>query len=231
MKIILKTEAKEVFDLVADKLGEKNIYLVGGFVRDYLLERESTDMDFATPLDPNIVFSLFPYSLYFKKFGTVSFKIGKIHVTIASFRKEENYLDYRHPSKVTFVTSLKVDSKRRDFSINALYADSKLDVLDPTHHGLRDLKKKRLNFIGNSKRRIQEDPLRIMRAYRFREELGFTFTHALKKAILKKKDLLSQLNPQKIEEELRKVDSKEARDAIIEELDLIPLLNKKEEKK
>ncbi|MFA6830473.1 MAG: hypothetical protein WCR67_07245, partial [Bacilli bacterium] len=136
MKITINNDVFQVFSLIEGKLGKNNLFFVGGFVRDTLLGRITDDLDFATPLDPQVVFSMFPYAHFFQKFGTVSFKINQFHITIASFRKESDYKDFRHPDDVVFVKSLKEDSKRRDFTINCLYVNSSLEVLDPTKRGL-----------------------------------------------------------------------------------------------
>ncbi|MFA6861023.1 MAG: hypothetical protein WCR56_01390 [Bacilli bacterium] len=204
MKIALKSQFLDAFNLISKKLGKQNIYLVGGFARDTLLGRDTQDMDFATPLSPQIVYASFPYALYFPKYGTVSFNLGGIKVTIATFRRENDYKDHRHPNQVVFVKSLYEDYKRRDFTINSLYVNSDFEVIDPTRKGLRDLTKKRLCLIGNNCRRLREDPLRILRAYRFSFELDFTFSHRLSWAIAKEKDHIKELLPQKIKEEVNK---------------------------
>jgi tRNA nucleotidyltransferase (CCA-adding enzyme) len=219
MKIAINPVFSEAYQLVSDKLGKENVYLVGGFVRDTLLKRATHDMDFATPLEPSSVFKAFPYGTYFEKYGTVSFKISGIAITIASFRKEKHYLDHRHPSSVTFVKSLYEDYKRRDFTVNALYVNASLDVIDPTRRGLRDLTKSRLCLIGNNRVRLREDPLRIVRAYRFSSELGFTFSRRLSHALQKEKGLVKNLNPQKIREEVNKAPLS-ARKNLVKELGL-----------
>ncbi len=214
MKITLENQFLDVFKTVEDKLGKENTYLVGGFIRDSLLKRESKDMDFCTPLLPDQVFLAFPYSTFFKKYGTVSFKLGDINITIASFRKEKGYSDFRHPSTVTFVHDLKSDYKRRDFTINCLYMDSNFDIIDPTRHGIRDLTKKNICLIGNNKRRLQEDPLRILRAYRFSYELGFSISRKLEKAIQLTKYLVKELKPQKVREEVNKCPAQQRKNLV-----------------
>lgn len=221
MKIALNSKFLQAFGLIQEKLGKENVYLVGGFVRDTLLNRETSDLDIATPLSSEHVFSLFPYGLYFKKFGTVSFKLGDIKVTVATFRKETDYKDHRHPSKVAFVKSLYEDYKRRDFTINSLYVDYNFNVIDPTKHGIKDLTKKRLCLIGNNRRRLKDDPLRILRAYRFSYELGFDFSRKLKHAICKEKKHISELLPQKIKEEIKKCPAS-LRKKLVNELSLGP---------
>jgi tRNA nucleotidyltransferase (CCA-adding enzyme) len=204
MKITLNKGALSIFKGLEAKLGTGNVFLVGGFVRDNLLNRESFDLDFATSLPPEKILPLFPEALIFSKYGTVSFAEDGYDITLACFRKESAYKDFRHPSSVSFNASLNEDALRRDFTINALYADSSLTVLDPTSRGLTDLKCKKLFLIGNSEERLKEDPLRILRAYRFSYELSFTFSEELERAIIAEKSLLKNLNPQKIVEEVNK---------------------------
>lgn len=203
MKLILNEPQQSVFSYVMQTLTEET-YLVGGYVRDALLHRPSDDLDFATAMDPEAVHALFPNALFFARYGTVSFRQGSVKVTLASMRKEEDYIDFRHPSKVTFLKDYRIDSFRRDFTINALYVDAKGNILDPTGKGISDLEHGVLRMIGDPLVRLQEDPLRILRAYRFSYKLGFSLEEELKDAIASKKSLLEKLNPQKVKEELRK---------------------------
>lgn len=219
MKFAINDEKRRIFEEISSKLLRGNVYLVGGFVRDTLLGRETTDMDFCCSLLPEEIHALFPDSLYFKKFGTVSFKYANINVTIASLRTEKDYTDYRHPSKVCFVKSIYEDFVRRDFTINAIYVDSNFELIDPTGRGINDLTNKTICIIGDSMTRFHEDPLRILRACRFKYELQFCYEKSLEDAILKCEELIAYLNPQKIMEELHKCPS-EYQKNMIEELHL-----------
>lgn len=163
-------------------------------------------MDFCVDMEGKELFSLFPKSCYFSKFMTLSFQENGIDVTIASLRKESDYRDFRYPSKVECVSSIYEDYQRRDFTINALYCDSSFEIIDPSLQGLRDLKEKKIRFLGNPYVRIKEDPLRILRAYRFSFELGFSFDPETEKAIEENLFLLSYLKKQKIREEIAKCD-------------------------
>ncbi len=204
MNVSLTNDQQEVFDLIASKLGRDNVFLVGGSVRDALLARESFDMDFAVRNAPGAVFEAFPYALYFERYGTVSFKLDPFRITVASFREERRYDDFRHPREVRFVPSLYRDYRRRDFTINCLYVDIGLNVIDPTGKGLKDLRSHRIRTVGNPYRRLREDPLRILRAVRFSLSLSFTLAPFLEKAIRRERDLLDHLNPAKVREEIRK---------------------------
>ena len=203
MKVKFTKEIADIFSYLSSLLGDE-LFLVGGSTRDLLLGREVSDLDFATRKKPDEVHNLFPDKLYFEKYGTTTFKIGTYHITLATYREEKEYIDFRHPSKVEFVVDYKTDSKRRDFTINCLYASLNGDVLDPTGKGMDDLSNRIIRIIGDPKTRLKEDPLRILRAYRFKEELGFTIEEQLKEELKNSEYLLRNLNPNKIMEEIRK---------------------------
>ncbi len=207
MKLNLSEPCSSLFLDVQSKLGTDNVFLVGGFVRDSFLGRESLDLDIAfRTSDFSLVESLFENALIYKKFQTISYKKEGVHVTLARMRKEKDYLDHRHPSSVEFVSSIQEDCLRRDFTINALYVPFSLEILDPLNQGLEDIRKKTIRLIGEKKKRLSEDPLRILRAYRFFYELGFSLEKETAKAIEESKELIFYLNPQKVREEISKVD-------------------------
>ena len=182
----------------------KRLYLVGGAVRDLLLGRDYVDHDLATDATPDEMKLFLPEANYtFAKFGSIRLKIKDEEVDITTFRVEGGYADHRHPTKIYFVTDPKLDSARRDFTINAMYMDEDYNLLD-FHGGKADLDNKIIRFIGNPYTRIEEDPLRILRAERFAATLGFTIEKETKKAMEESQGLLSALRKEKIEEEMRK---------------------------
>lgn len=203
MKIELEKNVQDVVNLISEKLGKENIFLVGGFVRDKLRNKESKDIDFAVSLDPETVKRAFPYG-YASPFGTVSFKLNGFSITLASRRKENGYQDYRHPGNLIFVNTIGEDFKRRDFTINSLYANTDGEIIDPSRRGLRDIHKHRLVRIGSPKKRLEEDPLRILRAYRFSKERNLKITHRLHHARRKTRGLIINLKKTKIKEEVNK---------------------------
>ncbi len=229
MNITLKDGQMQVFSLLCQKLGNDNVFLVGGCLRDALLDRESFDMDFAVRNDPGQIAKLFPYALYYEKFGTISFKLLPYHVTIASFREEKKYSDFRHPQEVHFVNSLYRDYKRRDFTINCLYLDYLGNLIDPTRKGMKDIENHRIRTVGNPYRRLQEDPLRILRAVRFSLCLGFSLSPMLEKGILRLRPLVDHLNPDKIRQEIDKCEERFRKEMVLR-LNLEEYLEKKEEK-
>jgi tRNA nucleotidyltransferase (CCA-adding enzyme) len=139
----------------------------------------------------------------FARFGSVHLKTEAGDIDITTMRRESGYKDSRHPSKIEFIRDLKEDSLRRDFTINALYIDCQGNVSD-YHGGLEDLKNRLIRFIGDPVTRIQEDPLRILRAERFAKRLGFQIEENTEKAMEEHRDLLRLLNPEKIAMEMKK---------------------------
>ena len=196
----------EAFDYLKD-LFRKNgfrLYVVGGTVRDFLLGKEITDLDFVTDATPEDEMKFIPEADFtFKKFGAVRYPFKGKHIDITTLRQEGEYNDSRHPSSVIFVKDPKLDYVRRDFTINAMYLDEDYHVIDFST-GQEDLKKKLIRFIGDPHKRIEEDPLRIARAERFAKTLGFEIEEETLKAINDKRDLLGKLNPEKLKEEQKK---------------------------
>ena len=199
----MRIEAFDFLKAVFSKNGF-HLYVVGGTVRDFLLGKEITDLDFVTDATPEEEMKFIPEADFtFKKFGAVRYPYKGKHIDITTLRQEGEYNDSRHPSKVTFVKDPKLDYVRRDFTINAMYLDEEYKVIDFSS-GQEDLKKKLIRFIGDPIKRIEEDPLRIARAERFAKSLGFEIEEKTLQAIKSKRDLLEKLNPEKLKEEERK---------------------------
>lgn len=181
-----------------------SLYIVGGTSRDLLLNRAFTDLDFVTDATPEEEKAFLPDANYvFAKYGSIRLKKDGLEVDITTLRQESDYLDHRHPGKITFVRDLEKDSARRDFTINAIYLDKSYNIID-FHHGKEDLENKLIRFIGNPDLRIQEDPLRICRAERFAKTLGFQIEEETMNAIERNRSLLKEIKPAKLEEEEKK---------------------------
>lgn len=200
---------KNVFDSVAlifNRHGYR-LYMVGGATRDYLLDRPILDYDFVTDATPEEMKAFLPDADYtFSKFGTVRIKVNHVKVDITTLRIEDEYIDFRHPSKVVFTKDIKKDYVRRDFTINAIYMDEEYNIIDYCG-GLNDLNNKLIRFIGDPDKRIKEDPLRILRAERFEKKLGFKIEDETFKAIERNRHLIEELNPQKVQAELKKMEN------------------------
>ena len=181
-----------------------SLYMIGGMSRDILLGKRPSDFDFATDATPEEEKAFLPEADYaFEKYGSIKLKEQGIEIDITTFREEGEYLDFRHPSYIKFVASAEKDSKRRDFTINALYINGEGGVLD-FHRGLEDLQNKVIRFIGDPETRVKEDPLRILRAERFARRLGFQIEETTQKAMDDNRYLLKKLNPEKVKSEEKK---------------------------
>jgi tRNA nucleotidyltransferase (CCA-adding enzyme) len=160
-------------------------FVVGGCVRDLLLDRQPKDWDVTTDAKPEAVQELFPDSFYENEFGTVGVKVapfmpngreGREHdiVEVTTYRVESAYSDKRRPDNVAFTHSLKEDLARRDFTINAIalaiLPDGSVRIDDP-FKGQEDLRDRVIRTVGNPEERFAEDALRLMRAVRFWAEL------------------------------------------------------------
>ena len=150
------------------------VRLVGGCVRDYLLHKHFQDRDMATTLTPDeVVERLKKNNIQYldigRAFGTIVAKVEGTPFEITTLRKDIE-TDGRH-AVVGFTKSWATDAKRRDFTINALYADKNGKIYDYTG-GLGDLKNRRVRFVGDAKKRMQEDYLRVLRYFRFWAKMG-----------------------------------------------------------
>lgn len=182
-----------------------SLFLVGGTVRDYLLNNKLDDMDAVTDATPEEMKKFLPNANYvFAKFGSVSIKIEGTKFDITTLREENSYIDSRHPGEVKFVKDLNIDVKRRDFTINALYLDHNLQTIDYVD-GVSDLKKGILRMVGNPENRLKEDPLRIIRALRFSIDYDLSIEEELDKAIRNNISLLDKLNIEKIKQDIKKI--------------------------
>lgn len=199
-------------DLQFDELSRRfkehgfSLYIIGGTSRDLLLGREFLDRDYctdATPKDMRLFLS--EANFVFANFGSVRYPSSFGEVDITTLREEGEYLDHRHPSKITFVKDTKLDYLRRDFTVNAIYLDEDYKIIDYCG-GMDDLHNKVIRFIGEAKKRVEEDPLRILRAERFSKVLGFEIEPNSQRAMDEGRSLLKLLNPAKVEEERKKLE-------------------------
>jgi len=182
------------------------LYMIGGSSRDYLLGLPLDDFDLVTDATPTQMEAFLPDADYrFSHYGNVKVKIGNHRIDVTTLREEAGYKDFRHPQSISFVTEIEKDYPRRDFTINAIYIDDKLNVYDFCD-GLTHLKQKLLVVIGEANARLQEDPIRILRALRFMLRLDFELDEALRKAIINNIDMLDYVNPAKVNTEIVKME-------------------------
>lgn len=182
------------------------LYMIGGSSRDYLLGLPLDDLDLVTDATPAQMEKFLPDADFrFAYYGNVKLRVANHRIDITTLREEAGYKDYRHPQSVSFVTEIEKDYRRRDFTINAIYLDEKLNVID-FNEGLEHLKQKRLVVIGEANLRLQEDPIRILRALRFVLKLNFELDESLRRAIINNIDMLEYVNPAKVNAEIMKME-------------------------
>lgn len=162
----LPTSVLDIASKVAEHGG--GIWIVGGAVRDACLGIDVHDIDFAVSLEPQQMMEIFPDSLPTGiEYGTISLRGGDQFYEATTLRTESDYEDGRRPEQVHWGVSLSEDLERRDFTINAMAIDIARKVMHDPHHGLQDIERGMLRAVGQAYRRISEDGLRILRAYRF----------------------------------------------------------------
>lgn len=180
-------------------------YIVGGFVRDYVLGIESNDVDICTNARPKDIHNIFKDAcLPNEEYGSVTVILKNIRYEITTFRREYSYIGNRKPDQFEFIDDLHEDLKRRDFLINTLCIDCYGNVLD-IMNGQKDLNIGVINTVGDSYQKFEEDALRILRAVRFATNLKFKLSDDVKNSILKTKHLLKKLSYERKREELDKI--------------------------
>jgi len=196
---------------------EKNglqIFIVGGVVRDILLDRPLVDWDFTTDAVPEEILKLFPDGYYDNKYGTVGVPgdDGQRPFEITTFRTEGGYSDSRHPDEVKWGKTLEEDLQRRDFTINAMalrrasLAQGKpaFELID-LYGGEKDLKDRLIRAVGDPNLRFGEDALRMMRAVRIGTQLKFNIEDGTFGAIKANADKIKQISAERVRDELLKI--------------------------
>ena len=181
-------------------------YLVGGVVRDYLMNNEFNDIDIATNATPEQVKELFPnVRMDYAHLGFVTLKEECVTFEISTFR-EEVYDKPRKPSKIYYANNLVDDVKRRDFTINAIYLDcSTNQIIDP-YDGLKDLFTFKIKFIGEPKERIKQDPTRILRGLRLAYKLNFEIEENTNNAFKECFEEIKRLSKTRLNKEIEKME-------------------------
>ncbi len=222
LRIIFKLEAENF-----------EVFVVGGSVRDLLLEKKPEDWDLTTNARPEEILKIFPKAKYKNEFGTVLIpekylnsnqsQSGKFF-ELTTYRKEGKYTDKRRPDEVIFADKLEADLKRRDFTINALalrindvdkllktskrklveVKREQIEIVD-RFQGREDLKNKIIKTVGEPSDRIEEDALRMMRAIRLASQLNFKIEKKTLSTIQKKANNLKNISKERIQEEFKKI--------------------------
>ncbi|WP_448904679.1 CCA tRNA nucleotidyltransferase [Gemella sp.] len=201
-----KNKFKEAIDIL--KIFNRNgyeAYFVGGCVRDYLLGEEFSDIDITTNALPEEVKNVFRKSIDTGiQHGTVTILFNGDSYEVTTFRTEEDYTNHRSPEKVEFVSNLREDLDRRDFTINAMALDYNGNLFD-YHDGDKDLSSKIIRTVNNPNERFYEDALRMLRAFRFSSKLGFEIENNTLNAIKKNVELIKFVSIERIVNEFRKL--------------------------
>jgi putative nucleotidyltransferase with HDIG domain len=219
MRFELPPEVVEIINKFVD--ADFEIYVVGGAVRDLLMDKLVVDWDFTTNATPEQIQSVLPESFYENKFGTVGIKPKnpdfKPH-EITTYRTEHGYSDKRRPDKVVWGTTLLEDLERRDFTVNAIalhYAQGKpfdhaqgkpsdYELIDP-FGGQEDIENKLIKAVGDPVGRFDEDALRMMRAIRIAAELGFQIEQKTFEAIKMHASSINQIAMERVRDEFLKI--------------------------
>jgi poly(A) polymerase len=203
-----------LFHVLAERFARagKDLFLVGGSVRDRLLRRISTDMDFATDATPpeteSILSEPWPHGVHVaiykigEKFGTIGAIVDGRRVEITTYRGE-SYHDSRKP-EVEFINSLREDLSRRDFTINAMAMSVDGKIVDP-FGGKSDLVGRYIRAVGSPAERFREDPLRMLRAVRFACQLGFEIERETYAAMIRSARSLQKISWERRAEEMNKI--------------------------
>jgi len=190
-------------------------YLVGGCVRDLLLDREPADYDVATSATPHEVIRIFPQTYAVgAQFGVVLVPVlrdteagerANYATEVATFRSDGAYSDGRHPDEVRFSNDARMDVQRRDFTINGLLLDPDTrEVLDYIG-GRDDLQRGIVRTIGEAHQRFAEDKLRMLRAVRFAARFGYTIDDQTFAAIRELAPQIHQVSHERVRDEILKM--------------------------
>lgn len=184
-------------------------YAVGGAVRDSLMNKPCHDIDITTSALPEITEKILEsnnikYVETGLKHGTITAVVDGEPYEITTYRTDGEYNDNRHPENVCFVSDIKEDLSRRDFTINAMAYSDKRGLVD-LFSGKQDIDNRLIRAVGNPDKRFNEDALRIMRAIRFSCILDFDIEENTKRAIFKNKELLKNISAERLFTELSKL--------------------------
>lgn len=211
----IKPYERKIFELIQLSAGELNVpvYVVGGYVRDRLLARESKDIDVVCvgdgiALAENLASKLrpLPYIAIYKRFGTAMIRHKELEIEFVGARKESYSSDSRKPAVEN--GTLEDDQNRRDFTINALAVSLNEEdygqIID-SFNGFHDLEHKIIRTPMDPDKTFADDPLRMMRAIRFSTQLNFTIEPTTLKSIAKNKNRINIVSKERISTELEKI--------------------------
>lgn len=210
MKLVIPDEVIKIYKKI-DEAGFE-VYLVGGCVRNLILNKPVKDWDLTTNAMPEEILKLFSNGFYDNQFGTVGIPLkNKSVVEVTTFRTEHGYADRRRPEKVEWGKTIHDDLSRRDFTINAIAMKLKFpdfekdfEIVDP-FGGQKDLEEKIIKAVGDPKLRFKEDALRLMRAIRIATELSFTIEEKTWNEIVNDAGLIEEISKERVHTELLRI--------------------------
>ena len=195
MKEIMKLLVKEGFEA----------YVVGGYVRDQLLGIVSTDIDICTNARVKDILEIFKdTNATSNEYGSVKINSNDYRIDITTYRRDVKYNGDRKKVEIEYVDNLLDDINRRDFTMNTLCMNKLGDIVD-VFNGKKDIEDHLIRCVGNIEDRLEEDPLRMLRAVRFACVLDFRIEENLYKELKKKRNLIEKLSMERIKEELTKM--------------------------
>ena len=203
MEIKLNHNIEFILNLLKE---EGQGYIVGGFVRDIFLGLNPKDCDFVTDIEYERlkeIFKKFKPKEIGKHFGIIQIKIGGIPYEIAKMREDIGIPLDRKVQKVEFTKNIYDDLKRRDFTINAIAYDGEKFYFG--EKSKEDIENKILRFVGDCTQRIKEDPLRILRYFRFLATKDLKYFPETIDEIKKSKNLIQNLSAERIRDEFSKI--------------------------
>ncbi len=180
-------------------------HVVGGCVRDLLMDREIQDWDLATDARPEQVAALFDRTtLLHARHGTTQVRIADQTYEVTTYRVDGPYSDGRHPDYVRFSGHLEEDLARRDFTVNAMAYDPESHQLIDPFGGRADIERRMLRTVGDPKQRFREDALRLLRAARFAAVLDFAVEAKTRAAMAAMANGIDRIAAERIREEILK---------------------------
>lgn len=184
----------------------KQVFLVGGAVRDMFRGKEAQDWDLATDAVPEEVIAMFPKVIPTGiKHGTVTIRYKGHALEVTTFRTESDYHDGRRPNKIDYALTIEEDLSRRDFTMNAIALSlPEGSIVDP-FDGIGDISRRIIRCVGNPGERFGEDGLRPLRAVRFASQLGFDIEEPTLRSINPSLHITAKVAAERIRDELDRI--------------------------
>ncbi len=192
---------------ILDKIEKSGFeaYIVGGYVRDYILGLASGDIDICTNARVKDLLHIFKdFNLTSNEYGAVKILTNNLRIDITTYRRDIRYNGSRRKVEIEYVDNLIDDIKRRDFTMNTLCMNKDKQIIDILN-GRQDIEAKLIRCVGDAKQRMQEDPLRMLRAVRFACLLDFKMEDILYEVLKSYPEWIETLSKERIKEEITKI--------------------------